>query len=83
MMGLKESLKRLVEQERADKKLSLKREVKKELTKIKNEKILDKKCMMCGSTARYSIKGSNDWYCKDCAVEYFGDVKSLKKINRR
>ena len=78
-MGLKESLRKLQEQERLDKKLSLKREVKKELTKLKNEKILDKKCIMCGDSAKYSIKGSNDWYCKDCAVEYFGDIKHLKK----
>ncbi len=80
-MGLKESLKKLQEQEKLDKRLSLKREVKKELTKLKNEKILSKKCTMCGDDAKYSIKGSSDWYCKDCAVEYFGDVKSLKKTN--
>jgi len=80
-MGLRESLKKLQEQERLDKKLSLKREVKKELTKLKNEKILEKKCTMCGDIAKYSIKGSSDWYCKDCAVEYFGDIKHLKKSN--
>jgi inosine triphosphate pyrophosphatase len=80
-MGLKESLRKLQEQERLDKKLSLKREVKKELTKLKNEKILEKKCTMCGDIAKYSIKGSSDWYCKDCAIEYFGDVKHLKKTN--
>ncbi len=78
-MGLRESLKKLQEQERLDKKLSLKREVKKELTKLKNEKILDKKCVMCDDVAKYSIKGSNEWYCKECATEYFGDVKHLKK----
>ena len=80
-MGLKESLKKLQEQERLDKKLSLKREVKKELTKLTNAKILEKKCIECGRTAKYSIKGSNDWYCKDCAIEYFGDIKHLKKSN--
>ena len=79
-MGLRESLKKLQEQEQLDKKMSLKREVKKELTKLKNEKILDKKCAMCGEAAKYLIKGANDSYCKDCAIEYFGDVKSLKKI---
>jgi len=78
-MGLKESLKKLQEQELLDKKLSLKREVRKELTKLKNEKIQSKKCVMCGDDANYSIKGSNDWYCKDCAAEYFGDLKNLKK----
>jgi inosine triphosphate pyrophosphatase len=78
-MGLKESLRKLQEDERRDKKLSLKREVKKEFTKLKNEKILEKKCSVCGDAAKYSIKGSSDWYCKDCAIEYFGDVKHLKK----
>ncbi|HYD02820.1 MAG TPA: non-canonical purine NTP pyrophosphatase [Alphaproteobacteria bacterium] len=80
-MGLKESLRKLHEQEMLDKKLSLKREVKKELTKLKNEKILDKKCSSCGDVANYSIKGSSDWYCKECAIEYFGDLKHLKKTN--
>jgi non-canonical purine NTP pyrophosphatase (RdgB/HAM1 family) len=80
-MGLKESLKKLQEQEQLDKRLSLKREVKKELTKIKKEKISEKKCTECNGTAKYSIKGSNEWYCKECAIEYFGDVKHLKKIN--
>ncbi len=78
-MGLKESLRKLQEQEQLDRKISLKREVKKELTKLKNEKILEKKCAMCGDAAKYSVKGSNDWYCKDCAIEYFGDLKSLKR----
>ncbi|MGV8086850.1 MAG: non-canonical purine NTP pyrophosphatase [Candidatus Woesearchaeota archaeon] len=80
-MGLKESLRRLQEQEKLDKKLSLKREIKKELTKLKNEKILEKKCTICNDAARYSIKGSSDWYCKECAIEYFGDIKHLKKSN--
>jgi non-canonical purine NTP pyrophosphatase (RdgB/HAM1 family) len=80
-MGLKESLKILQEQEKLDKKISLKREVKKELTRLKNEKILEKKCVMCNDAAKYSIKGSNEWYCKSCAIEYFGDIKHLKKSN--
>jgi non-canonical purine NTP pyrophosphatase (RdgB/HAM1 family) len=78
-MGLKESLKKLQEQERLDKRLSLKREVKKELTKLKREKTLEKRCIECGDKAKYSIKGSSDWYCKDCALEYFGDLKNLKR----
>ncbi|MGV8172277.1 MAG: non-canonical purine NTP pyrophosphatase [Candidatus Woesearchaeota archaeon] len=80
-MSLKDSLKKLQEQEELDKKISLKREVKKELTKLKREKISEKRCIECGEVAKYSIKGSNDWYCKGCAVEYFGDVKHLKKTN--
>jgi inosine triphosphate pyrophosphatase len=81
-MGIKESLKKLQEQEQLDKRLSLKREVKKELTKLKKEKIRDRKCILCNDTASYSIKGSNEWYCKTCATEYFGDVKHLKKTGK-
>lgn len=81
IMGLKESLKELQEKEKEYAKISLKREVKKELTKIKNSNTAKKKCVMCGEDAKYSIKGSSDCYCKDCAIEYFGDTKSLKKVN--
>ncbi len=78
-MGLKESLKKLQEDELKFQNLSLKREVKKELTKITMEKIKEKYCIMCNALANYSIKGSNDWYCKDCAIECFGDLKHLTK----
>jgi len=82
-MGLKESLKKLQENELKYGKVSLKREVKKELTKIKNIKVLDKKCIMCDEKAKYAIKGSNEWYCKHCAIEYFGDLTSLTKIQEK
>ena len=78
-MGLKESLKKLQEDQEKDRKLSLKFEVEKELEKLKKDKIAAKKCVMCGNSASYSIKGSSDWYCRDCAMEYFGDLKNLKK----
>ncbi|MFA5797640.1 MAG: hypothetical protein WC916_06440 [Candidatus Woesearchaeota archaeon] len=79
-MGLRESLRELKAQEDAQKKLSVKREVKKELTKLKNKKAREKKCIMCDDAAHYAIKGSSDWYCKDCAKEYFGDLNHLKKV---
>ena len=78
-MGLKESLRKLQEDEVRDRELSLKHEVEKELTKLQTVKIHSRKCVACGEMATYSVKGSNDWYCKDCAIEYFGDLKSLKK----
>ncbi len=79
-MGLRESLRKLKEEEEAQKKLSVKREVKKELTKLKNQiKTTTKKCVMCSRDAQYSIKGSSEWYCKDCAKECFGDLSHLKK----
>lgn len=75
-MGLRESLKELQEKE----KLNVKREVKKELTKIKKETKKGKKCIICDDNARYVLKGTNDSYCKDCALEHFSDLGYLKKI---
>jgi len=75
-MGLKESLMELQEKER----LSVKREVKKELTKIKKETKKDKKCIICGDGAKYLLKGTLNAYCKECALEHFSDIAYLKKI---
>jgi ribosomal protein L37AE/L43A len=75
-MGLKESLKKLQENEG----LSVKREVKKELTKIKKEKSKEKRCTMCNNTGQYHIKASSDYYCRECAKEYFGNLSYLEKV---
>jgi putative hydrolase of HD superfamily len=80
-MGLKESLMELQEKEKRYAKISIRREVKKELAKIKKVRPKENKCIMCGEKAEYSIKGSNDWYCKDCAIEYFGDLDNLEKLH--
>lgn len=72
-MSLKDSLKELEIKE----KLSLKREVKKELTKIKKEK--KHNCVLCGGEARYLLKGTSEYYCKECAAENFY-LENLKKI---
>jgi len=73
MMGIKESLRELQEKE----KLNVKREVKKEFTKLKKQ---SKKCVACNSKASHQLKDSNDYYCRDCALEYFGQLGYLKKI---
>ncbi|GEM_PF-80882 len=82
-MGLKESLRKLQELERKDKKLSLKKEVNKALKKIEEKKILKKVCIICAADATYSIKDSSDYYCKDCAIEYFGSLDTLTKIEKK
>lgn len=74
-MGLRESLKKLQKEE----KLSVKREVKKELTKIKNVKKQEKKCIMCNALGDYHVKGSSDFYCRECAKEFFGSLGYLEK----
>ncbi|GIU69901.1 MAG: hypothetical protein KatS3mg002_1137 [Candidatus Woesearchaeota archaeon] len=75
-MTLKDSLKELEIKE----KINLKREVKKELTKIKKEKKY--KCIICMEESDYYLKGTNDYYCKKCALEHFSNLGHLKKIRR-
>ena len=41
---------------------------------------MPKKCLICGETAEFSIKNSSDYYCKLCAVDSFGDLGLLIKI---
>ena len=79
-MGLKEAFQELQRQEKQ--KVSVKREVNKELTKLKKElqKAKSYKCIVCGDTASHLIKGTSDAYCKSCAIDYFGDLKHLKRL---
>lgn len=75
-MGLRESLKELQKNE----KLSIKREVKKELTKLKKEIQRQKKCANCSEkVAKYFLKGISEGYCKECAKELFGTLDHLVK----
>ena len=39
-----------------------------------------KKCIVCNAEAEYKIKDISDYYCKDCAVENFGDLDMLQTI---
>ncbi len=41
---------------------------------------MSKRCIICDEDAVYQVKGTNNYYCKDCAKEYFNDVKLLVKI---
>lgn len=42
---------------------------------------MTKKCMICdGAEAAYCIKGTSDFYCEACAVDSFGDVALLVKV---
>ena len=38
---------------------------------------MPKKCIICGEEAKYSIKGTSDFYCDECARENFSDVSML------
>lgn len=41
---------------------------------------MPKKCIICGKEAKFKISGTNDYYCEECAIEYFGDVSCLVKV---
>ncbi len=38
---------------------------------------MGKKCIICGKEAEYCVKDSNEYYCKECALENFGDLSYL------
>jgi hypothetical protein len=39
-----------------------------------------KKCSICGDEAKYQVKDSSDFYCRDCAEEQFGDIAMLVRV---
>jgi hypothetical protein len=41
---------------------------------------LGKKCIICGEEAEFCIKGTSDYYCKECAEEHFADLSVLHKV---
>ncbi|MFW5990633.1 MAG: hypothetical protein ACOCZ6_00180 [Nanoarchaeota archaeon] len=42
---------------------------------------MSKKCIICGAEAGYCIKGTSDYYCEECALEHFGDLCMLIKVD--
>ena len=47
------------------------------------QKHRDKLCFICeANKAEFCIKGATeDCYCKECAIDAFGDIDCLEKIN--
>ena len=42
---------------------------------------MSKKCSVCQEqTAKFAIKDSSEYYCKECADENFGDISLLVKV---
>ena len=39
-----------------------------------------KKCLICNTAAEFCIKGTSDYYCKECAFDQFGDLAYLVKV---
>ena len=42
---------------------------------------MDNKCLICSAKAKFKISSTNDYYCEDCAVEFFGDISCLLKVD--
>lgn len=40
-----------------------------------------KKCVICEGEAEYRVKDNPDYYCEECAIEHFGDLSYLQKID--
>ncbi len=36
-----------------------------------------KQCIICDEPAKYKIKDTSDYYCKECAQENFSDIEML------
>lgn len=41
------------------------------------------KCTICGEKAEFLVKGTSDYYCEECAQEYFSDVKLLQTVEEQ
>jgi hypothetical protein len=39
-----------------------------------------KKCIVCTQEAKFKIKDTSDYYCKDCADENFSDLSMLLTV---
>ena len=44
---------------------------------------MPKKCIICNKEAEYAIKDCSESYCKECAIEHFGDISCLTKIEEK
>lgn len=39
-----------------------------------------KKCILCEEAASFTIKGSSETYCRDCALVSFSDLELLQQL---
>lgn len=41
---------------------------------------MEKKCIICDAKAEFNIKGTREYYCRECAEEHFADLSLLIKV---
>jgi len=44
---------------------------------------MPKKCIVCDDPAVFSIRGTSDYYCEECAKENFSDLELLEKVEEQ
>lgn len=44
---------------------------------------MPKKCIVCKEKASYTIRGTSDYYCEECAKEHFADLGMLEKVEEQ
>ena len=44
---------------------------------------MGKRCIVCGDPAKFSIRGTSDYYCPECAEENFADVGVLEEVEKQ
>lgn len=44
---------------------------------------MGKKCIICNDEAKFTIKGSSEYYCNECAEENFSDIDLLQKMDEQ
>lgn len=44
--------------------------------------MMEKKCHICDKPAKFKISGTSDFYCEECAIEFFGDLSCLVEIEQ-
>ena len=40
------------------------------------------KCIICGGLAEFQIKGTSNYYCRECAEQMFNDTRLLLKVEK-
>jgi hypothetical protein len=40
------------------------------------------KCNICDAEAEYQIKDTTNFYCKECAIDFFNDLNLLVKVEK-
>ena len=40
-------------------------------------------CCLCDTKAKFVLKSTTDYYCKECAIDFFGDISLLLPLEEQ